>query len=145
MTVVFVKLILRGYLATPPANQIENPNPQDGTENFYIQDGYAGDSYVNCSDKDQPGVKSILKILKHNKRASNCEKEAFYLVNNYDAPYNVDGSAKQLGADKFIYPPQTVPTIGDMLSAKNVSWKWYSAGRDTSDVLNDWLKSCNNA
>jgi len=39
-----------GVLATPPANQIENPNPQAGTENFYIKDGYAGGSYVNCSD-----------------------------------------------------------------------------------------------
>ncbi len=126
-----------GVLTAPPANQIENPNPQDGTENFYIQDGYSGGSYVNCSDKKQPGVRSILKVLKEEHRDSNCAKDAYYLVNNYDTPYNVDGTAKVLGADKFIYPPQTVPTIGEALSAKNVSWKWYSAGRDAGDILND--------
>ncbi|MDO9106267.1 MAG: alkaline phosphatase family protein [Methylovulum sp.] len=126
-----------GVLATPPANQIENPNPQIGTENFYTQDGYQGGSYVNCSDAKQPGVKSILNFLKAKKRASNCASDAFYLVNNYDVPYNVDGTAKALGADKFVYPPQTVPTIGEALSAKDVSWKWYTAGRDAGDILND--------
>jgi acid phosphatase len=128
-----------GVLDTPPANQIENPEPQAGTQNFYMQDGYAGGSYVNCSDAQQPGVHSILKILKENKLKSGCEEGAFYLINNYDTPYNVDGTAKELGADKFVYPPQTVPTIGEALSAKDVSWKWYSAGRDTGDIVNDSL------
>ena len=27
-------------------------------------------------------------------------------------------------------PPQTLPTIGDRLSAKNISWAWYSGGWD---------------
>ena len=30
--------------ATPPANQIENPDPQPGTNNWYTQDGYGGGS-----------------------------------------------------------------------------------------------------
>ncbi|OAI09932.1 hypothetical protein A1359_17815 [Methylomonas lenta] len=128
-----------GVLDTPPMNQIENPDPQAGTENFYTQDGYAGGSYVNCSDAKQPGVSSILNILKEKKLSSRCEKGAYYLVNNYDTPYNVDGTTKELGADKFVYPPQTVPTIGEALSAKNVSWKWYSAGRDAGDIVNDSL------
>jgi phospholipase C len=126
-------------LATPPANQIENPDPQVGTENFYTQDGYSGGSYVNCSDAKQPGVGSILNILRDKHRASRCAKGAYYLVNNYDTPYKIDGTAKQLGADKFVYPPQTVPTIGEALSTKGVSWKWYTAGRDAGDVLNDDL------
>jgi phospholipase C len=126
-----------GVLATPPSNQIENPNPIYGTENFYTEDGYSGGSYVNCSDKSQPGVEAVLRQLKHFRHRSNCEKGAYYLVNNYDTPYNVDGTPKALGADKFVYPPQTVPTIGEALSAKNVSWKWYTAGRDKSDIIND--------
>ncbi|MDD1622387.1 MAG: hypothetical protein LUQ11_13000 [Methylococcaceae bacterium] len=128
-----------GVLDTPPANQIENPDPQAGTENFYTQDGYKGGSYVNCSDAEQPGVRSILNILRERRIKSRCEKGAYYLVNNYDTPYNVDGSAKALGADKFVYPPQTVPTIGEALSANDVSWKWYTAGRDTGDVTHDAL------
>ena len=128
-----------GALTTPSANQIENPDPFRDTENFYTQDGYSGGSYVNCSDANQPGVASILKKLRKKELRSNCAKDAFYLVNNYDVPYNIDGTAKALGADKFVYPPQKVPTIGEALSAKGVSWKWYTAGRDASDVLNDEL------
>jgi phospholipase C len=126
-------------LATPPANQIENPNPKDGTENFFTQDGYAGGSYVNCANNKQAGVAAILRFLKSKNIASNCEKSAYYLVNNYDIPYNVDGTAKVLGADKFVYPPQYRPTIGESLSANSISWKWYSAGRDSGDILNDGL------
>lgn len=128
---------IAGALETPPASQIENPDPQAGTENFYIRDGYQGGSYVNCSAADQPGVGPILQILNQKRLNSRCEKGAYYLVNNYDAPYNIDGTAKELGPDKFVYPPQTVPTIGEALSAKNISWKWYSAGRDAGDILND--------
>jgi phospholipase C len=128
-----------GKLATPPANQIENPNPKQGTANFYRQDGYQGGSYVNCADEKQPGVKAILSLLKHKKKAGNCQQDAYYLVNNYDIPYRVDGTAKALGADKFVFPPQSVPTIGEALSAKNVSWKWYTAGRDANDILKDEL------
>ncbi|GAB6139608.1 alkaline phosphatase family protein [Methylosoma difficile] len=128
-----------GVLATPPANQIENPDPVAGTENFYTQDGYQGGSYVNCSDSSQPGVKAVLSRLNFLKSNSNCAKDAYYLVNNYDTPYNIDGTAKALGADKFVYPPQSVPTIGEALSNKGVSWGWYTAGRDTNDVLNDPL------
>ena len=39
-----------GAPATPPSNQIENPNPQATSNNFYTQDGYGGGSYTNCSD-----------------------------------------------------------------------------------------------
>jgi phospholipase C len=45
----------KGNPAVAPSNQIENPDPQPGTNNFYTQDGYSGGSYVNCSDPHQPG------------------------------------------------------------------------------------------
>ena len=35
---------------TPPANQIENPNAQPGTNNWYTQDGYSGGTYSKCAD-----------------------------------------------------------------------------------------------
>jgi acid phosphatase len=128
-----------GKKAVPPSNQIENPNPLLGTANFYTRDGYAGGSYVNCSDPSEPGVAAILSVLEEGHRRSNCERGAYYLVNNYDTPYNLDGTAKALGADQFIYPPQNIPTIGESLSAKNVSWKWYTGGRDAADVFSDSL------
>ncbi|HEX3438212.1 MAG TPA: alkaline phosphatase family protein, partial [Pseudacidobacterium sp.] len=36
----------KGNALTPPTNQIENPNPQTNTNNYYDQDGYSGGSYV---------------------------------------------------------------------------------------------------
>jgi phospholipase C len=33
-----------GDPTVPPANQIENPNPRLGTNNWYTQDGYSGGS-----------------------------------------------------------------------------------------------------
>ena len=126
-----------GLLATPPANQIENPNPQSGTNNFYSNDGYEGGSYVNCSDISQPGVAAIMNILNGKGRASNCENGAYYLVNNYNPPYQVDGTPYALGATNYVYPPQTVPTIGELLSANNVSWRWYTGGREDADITTD--------
>ncbi len=128
-----------GVFATPPANQIENPDPTVGTNNFYTNDGYSGGSYVNCSDASQPGVAQILSVLNTIGRASKCENGAYYLVNNYEPPYQVDGTAKALGATHYVYPPQTVPTIGELMSAHNVSWNWYTGGREDADVTSDSL------
>jgi phospholipase C len=56
--------------ATPaPSGQIENPDPQSGTNNVYTNDGYGnaktgkGGSYSDCSDSSQPGVKPVLDYL----------------------------------------------------------------------------------
>ena len=58
----------KGHAAKPPAIQIENPDPQPGTNNFYRQDGYGGGSYVACADASQPGVKPILDYLARHRR-----------------------------------------------------------------------------
>ena len=130
---------VNGQLATPPANQIENPDPLPRTPNFYTQDGFEGGSYVNCADPAQPGVSAILAVLDKNERRSNCKRGAYYLVNNYDVPFTLNGTLRTLGPNEFVYPPQRVPTIGEALSAKNVGWKWYSGGRDAADVTEDPL------
>jgi phospholipase C len=123
-----------GTVATPPANQIENPNPMAQTANFYTQDGYEGGSYVNCSDANQPGVGAILNFLSSKGVASNCDAGKYYLVNNYNPGYDVNGNVQPIGANNFNYPPQTVPTIAEALAAKGVSWNWYTGGRDVADV-----------
>ena len=83
-----------GKAATPPngvqvftggpdagtVNEVENPNPAAGTNNWYTEDGYGnsynagypppytaepvsgGGSYSNCSDSTQPGVKPIVGL-----------------------------------------------------------------------------------
>jgi acid phosphatase len=138
-----------GLLETPPVNQIENPSPQLGllNPNFFTHDGYSGGSYVNCSDNSQPGVAPISRFLKEKGIKKNCEDGAYYLVNNYEPAYditgtlktNADGLPKFEDAGAFVYPPQTKPTIGELLSSHHVSWKWYTAGRDDADASNDAL------
>ena len=123
-----------GALGVPPPNQIENPDPAPGSENFFRQDGYNGGSYVNCSDARQPGVSAILGFLQKKGVASHCEPGAYYLVNNYGAGYDLDGHTQPLGPKNYTYPPQTVPTIAEALDKAGVSWSWYTGGRDAADV-----------
>jgi phospholipase C len=123
-----------GAVVAPPANQVENPNPAPGTENFFQHDGYQGGSFVNCSDAQQPGVGAILGILQKKGVASHCEPGAYYLVNNYSAGYDLDGHPQPLGPHNYNYPPQTVPTIAESLSKAGVSWSWYTGARDPADV-----------
>jgi phospholipase C len=48
-----------------------------------------------------------------------------------------------LGADKFLLPPQTIPHIGDALTAAGISWKWYSGGRnDGKNVDKEYCAMC---
>lgn len=137
----------QGQADVPPASQIENPNPQPGTNNFYIQDGYAGGSYVNCADQAQPGVAAIYTYLdsQHHKMFSegNCAPGTYYLLNNYGLAYDYQGNAKPVGPTHNTLPPQTIATIADALSAKSVSWKWYSGGRHSNSAPdNEYCSIC---
>lgn len=127
-----------GNATAPPAGEIENPNPQPGTNNFYIQDGYGlkattnGGSYSNCSDHSAPGVSSVFSYLGGLSyttfRNGDCAPGHYYLLNNYNPGYNVDGS---LNTSTFTVPPQhSLPTIGDELSAHRISWGYYGEGYD---------------
>jgi acid phosphatase len=124
-----------GSAAVPFANQIENPDPVPGTNNYYKQDGYAGGSYVNCSDPNAPGVASITEqLLKNGVHQTNCEPNHYYLVNNYNMYWNQTSSRPNLlDSDKFVLPPQSAPTIADVMTAKGISWKYYSSDRG-SDI-----------
>ena len=125
-----------GHQATPPTGQIENPNPQPGTNNYYTEDGYGsgtnGGSYVNCADSTQPGVAPILNYLNSlpYKPNSTCQKGQYYLVNNYNPGFLGDGTPAPLGADQFTVPPTSQNNIGLLLSDHGVSWKYYGEGWD---------------
>jgi phospholipase C len=125
-----------GNAVAPPAGEIENPNPQPGTNNTYAQDGYGkagttdGGSYSNCSDHTAPGVSSVFDYLDAlpYKVAHLCAPDHYYLLNNYNPGYNVDGT---LNTSTFTVPPQhDLPTIGDELSAHGISWAYYGEGYD---------------
>jgi phospholipase C len=118
----------QGNAATPAANQIENPDPQENTNNWYTQDGYRGGSYSNCSDPSQPGVKAVLDYLATlpGKRDPRCEPGHYYLLNNYEPGYNGDGSLHT--GNPFTIPPSPVRTIADELLEKEIPWKYYGEG-----------------
>ena len=116
-----------GKPAVPPTNQIENPNPAAGTNNWYAQDGYSGGTYTNCSDKSQPGVANIVHYLDKlsYKPAANCQAKRYYLLNNYNPGYNPDGTAATLGPNDFTIPPQHQKSIANVLDKAGVSWTYY--------------------
>ena len=123
-------------------DEIENPNPVSGTNNWWIQDGYGGGgfgspvygggSYSNCSDASQPGVGAILKHLASLARPvnPNCEPDHYYLLNNYNPGYFGDGSNAYTDHYEFntpfTIPPTSQRSIADVLLENNVSWKSYN-------------------
>ena len=145
-----------GNPAEPPHNQmvasgspnagivdeIENPNPQSGTNNWYTQDGYGGGSYgsasygggtyTNCADTTQPGVAPIVNYLGSLTRpiSPHCEPSHYYLLNNYNPGYYGNGANAYADIGNpaqtvFTIPPSPLRTIGDELIEKNISWAYY--------------------
>jgi len=123
-----------------PISLIANPDPVPGSNNIYKNDVAAAlGEYVNCSDPTQPGVPAItsyLATLPYKTSPTSCAPNTFYAINNFFPGYHADGtpanplSPKQAadGSDFFFIPPQNLPTIGDALIAKNVSWVYYGGG-----------------
>ncbi|HEX4365533.1 MAG TPA: alkaline phosphatase family protein [Rhodopila sp.] len=138
----------QGHVATPPANEIENPNVQPGTNNWWVQDGYSGGSYSECSDLSQPGVGQVASYLRSlsSHPAMKCQPGAYYLLNNYNPGYLGDGT---LNTSTFTIPPSSVHTIGDTLNAAHISWRYYGAGWDNyvknpnSDLGSIYCNICN--
>ncbi|HUL24709.1 MAG TPA: alkaline phosphatase family protein [Streptosporangiaceae bacterium] len=127
-----------GQPVAPPSGEIENPNPKPGTNNNYTQDGYGsstvantGGSYSECADASQPGVGAIdafLKTLPY-QALQNCQPGRYYLLNNYNPGYNVDGT---VNTAPYTVPPQKTDynTIGNELSAHGISWGYFGEGYD---------------
>jgi phospholipase C len=133
----FTNTNLDGTAAVPFSNQIENPNPVAGTNNYYTQDGYGGGSYVNCADPSAPGVASVNEELhRQGVPYNNCAPGHYYLLNNYNLYWNQTSSnPRTLGASSFTLPPQSIPTIADVMTAHGVSWKYYSGDRGNDPTV----------
>lgn len=144
----------RGNPATPPHNQlvakgspnagvvdeIEDPDPLAGANNWYREDGYGGGSfgaasfgggsYSDCADASQPGVAAILDYLKAAKVKPKCQAGHYYLLNNYNPGYYGDGTSAYADIKNplntvFTVPPSSVKNIGDALLKKNVTFAWF--------------------
>jgi phospholipase C len=124
-----------GNPAVPPSNQIENPNPASGTNNWYTQDGYSGGTYTDCADAKQPGVAPIdnyMHKLSYTP-ARACRVNHYYLLNNYNPGYNADGTPAALGPNTFTIPPQHQKSIANVLDKAGVSWTYY--GEDWNNAV----------
>jgi phospholipase C len=120
-------------------NEVEDPDPATGTNNWYSEDGYGGGgygspvygggSYSNCSDPSQAGVKEILQYLGSLGIDPRCQAGHYYLLNNYNPGWFPDSTNAY--TDPYIYntpftiPPSSTPSIGDDMNAHNISWKYY--------------------
>jgi len=122
-------------------DEVENPNPLSGTNNWYTEDGYGGGgygspsygggSYSECSDPTQPGVGSIVAYLKSLPRPIDprCQPGHYYLLNNYNPGWFGNGNNAYIDPNPantvFTIPPSSTPSIGDSLLAAHISWKYY--------------------
>jgi len=138
----------QGEPTTPPAGEIENPNPQAGTNNYYTQDGYGkagttnGGSYSECANHSAPGVAAIWPYLEGltYRVFDNCQPGAYYLLNNYNPGYEVDG---QLNTSTFTVPPQVNwPTIGGELSEHGISWGYFGQGYNGGHPSGEYCGIC---
>jgi phospholipase C len=118
-----------GNPATPPANQIENPNPAAGTNNWYSQDGYSGGTYSECNDTTHPGVASVAAYLNSPpaKVKLNCDPGHYYMLNNLNPGYLANG---QVDTTTFTVPPVPTHSIGDVLLDSGVSFAYFNEGWD---------------
>ena len=136
------QLVAAGSPNAGVVDEIENPDPQSGTNNWYTEDGYGGGSYgspsygggtySNCSDTTQPGVSQITTYLSTLSKPinPNCDANHFYLLNNYNPGYYGNGSSAYADIGNpnetvFTIPPSPLRNIGDELSEQGVSWAYY--------------------
>lgn len=113
-----------GNPATPPAKNIYNPDPQSETFNLYTQRA----QWFNCSDPNQPGIAAIKSYLSSLPYAveTKCGPGQYWQAVNVNPAFMPNG-APQSG---LVVPPTTQRSIGDVLSAHNIPWKYYGGGFD---------------
>jgi phospholipase C len=143
----------KGHALTPPHNvevdagtgnagivdEVENPNPASGTNNWYTEDGYGGGSYgsasygggsySNCADPTQPGVSAIVQYLQSLPHPvdPHCEVGHYYLLNTPGDFGNGNNAYTDTSTNNTVFtiPPSATRSIGDSLLEKHISWKYY--------------------
>jgi phospholipase C len=134
-------LVWPGTANAGVVDEIEDPDPQALTNNWFTEDGYGGGgfgspvygggSYTDCADTTQPGVEPIVNYLNALPRKidPNCEAGHYYLLNNYNPGYFGDGSNAytdhNVNNTPFTIPPSSVRNIGDAMLEAKVSFKYY--------------------
>ena len=125
-----------GNVATPPSSTVYNPNPQvsaysGGNFNLYTTRA----RWFDCSNPSAPGIKPILDYLAKLPYAVDpkCAPGAFYNAVNINPAWTPQGT-QQAGAPGLVIPAVTMRSIGDVLTAKGIPWKYYGGGYNASGV-----------
>ena len=129
-----------GNPATPPANRIYDPDPVGGTLNLYTLRA----DWFNCSDPSQPGIAAIRNYLSKLPYTLDpkCGTGEFWQAVNVNPAFTPKG----LPQGGLIVPPTTQRSIGDVLSANNIPWKYYGNGFNASGTgtpLDAYCNICN--
>jgi phospholipase C len=122
-----------GNAATPPASSIYNPNPvssaySSGNFNLYTKRA----QWFNCSGANQPGIQPILSYLAAlpYKVPPKCDPSHYYNAVNVSPAWTPDG---RRSTGTFV-PAVTMRSIGDVLTANNIPWKYYGGGYNAAGV-----------
>jgi phospholipase C len=159
--------------ATPPASEIEDVDPMEGTNNWYKEDGYGdggypgapavgGGSYVNCSAKTttgaaapEGGVPAVSNYLESMGVKSNCADGHYYLVNNYNPGYFPSGDVAPITGSSplsyaFTIPPTSQKSIADVANTANLSITYFGEQFDLNaedpgflDPSDEYCNICN--
>ncbi len=129
-----------GNPAVPNPSETFDPDPQAGTLNLYRAQGV----WFDCSDETQPGIAAIASYLRSLPYpvSSNCGAGLYWSETNVLPPFTPKG----LPATGFVFPPTTQRSIGDVLSAHHISWKYYGGGFNadgTNSPLAAYCGICN--
>jgi len=111
-----------GNPATPAAAHIYNPDPQAGTLNLYTQRA----QWFNCSDETQPGIGAITSYLRSLPYTvqTKCGAGEYWQAVNVNPAFTPKG----LPQSGLVVPPTAQRSIGDVLTANNIPWKYYGGG-----------------
>src|SRR5215467_5881275 len=118
-----------GNAITPPATRIYNPDPAPNTLNLYTRRA----QWFNCSDVTAPGVAAIHDYLTKlpYKLDQKCDAGKYVNAVNVNPAWTPQGTPSGAPGSNIV-PPLTMTSIGDLLSAKNIPWKYYGGGYNAS-------------
>jgi phospholipase C len=116
----------KGNVIAPPTSTIYNPDPLAPSLNFYTHRA----QWFNCSDPNAPGMGAILSYLGKlpYKLDTKCAAGAYYPAVNINPAWTPKGAPAGAGT----VPTVTMTSIGDLLSAKSIPWKYYGGGFNAS-------------
>ena len=123
-----------GNPATPPASDTYDPDPVTGSLNLYSHSG----QWFDCSDESQPGIAAITSYLQslypgpyQHPLPTKCDPGVYWPDVNINPAWTPTG----LSQPGSVVPPTHQQSIGDVLTANKISWKYYGGQFNAADTL----------